>query len=143
MIEKKRFGIVALFIAFMVNASFHVCAEEADLVAIYQKALAHDALLASVRFENEATQELISQGRSLFLPSITATANYGENDNERKILTPGISSNELLSGNKAEYHDYDYGITTPLATMALRIDSMAASSSSCLVFCCSFFSMSG
>ena len=111
MIEKKRFGIVALFIAFMVNASLHVCAEEADLVAIYQKALAHDALLASVRFENEATQELISQGRSLFLPSITATANYGENDNERKILTPGISNNELLSGNKAEYHGYDYGIT--------------------------------
>ncbi len=101
----------ALLVTCMLAFSSHTYAQETDLIAIYEKALAHDALLASIRFENEATQELISQGRSLFLPNITATLDYDDNNNERKILTPSISSNVLLSGNQAKYHSYDYGIT--------------------------------
>jgi TolC family type I secretion outer membrane protein len=102
---------VVLLVTCMLAFSSHTYAQETDLIAIYEKALAHDALLASIRFENEATQELISQGRSLFLPNITATLDYDDNNNERKILTPSISSNVLLSGNQAKYHSYDYGIT--------------------------------
>ena len=102
---------VVLLVTCMLAFSSHTYAQETDLIAIYKKALAHDALLASIRFENEATQELISQGRSLFLPNITATLDYDDNNNERKILTPSISSNVLLSGNQAKYHSYDYGIT--------------------------------
>lgn len=119
MIDEKRFikfkflqllrnFLFLLPCIFMFNLAF---GEEIDLIEMYNKALAHDALLASAKFENQATQELITQGRSLFLPSITANIGYEENDNERKILTSAISSNVLLSGNKADYNGYDYGIT--------------------------------
>ena len=85
-------------------------AKDSDLLEIYQRALTYDALLSASRYQNDATKELINQGRSLFLPSITATGGYDEKDNERKILTPSIS-NELLSGTKADFHSYDYSIT--------------------------------
>lgn len=85
-------------------------AVNSDLIEIYEKALNYDSLLSASRYENQATKELINQGRSLFLPTITASGGYDNNDNERKILTPGLD-NELLSGNKADFHSYDYSIT--------------------------------
>ena len=107
-LELQRKLIFILLFTLLFHQAF---SEETDLIEIYNKAVAHDALLASVKFENQATQELISQGRSLFLPSITANIGYDEKDNERKILTSEISSNVLLSGDKADFHSYDYGIT--------------------------------
>ena len=107
-LELQRKLIFILLVTLLFHQAF---SEETDLIEIYNKAVAHDALLASVKFENQATQELISQGRSLFLPSITANIGYDEKDNERKILTSEISSNVLLSGDKADFHSYDYGIT--------------------------------
>lgn len=86
-----------------------IFADEKDLIGLYQQALSYDALLSSAKFQNEATQELITQGRSLFLPTISMTAGYDENDNQRKIYTN--IANSLLSGTKADYHSYDYGIT--------------------------------
>ena len=101
------------FLALTLQAIFiaNVFAANSDLIEIYEKAVNYDALLSASRYQNEATKELINQGRSLFLPSITASGGYDEKDNERKILTPGVSSNELLSGNKADFHSYDYNIT--------------------------------
>ena len=87
----------------------HLYAKDSDLIEIYQRALTYDALLSASRYQNDATKELIDQGRSLFLPSITATGGYDENDNERKILTN--IDNQLLSGTKADFHSYDYSIT--------------------------------
>jgi len=101
------------FLALTLQAIFiaNLFAANSDLIEIYEKAVNYDALLSASRYQNEATKELINQGRSLFLPSITASGGYDEKDNERKILTPGVSSNELLSGNKADFHSYDYNIT--------------------------------
>ena len=106
--------VLRLLLAFSLQPIFLIYAENlnnSDLIEIYEKAVNYDALLSASRFQNEATKELVNQGLSLFLPSITASAGYDENDNERKILTPGVASNELLSGNKADFHSYDYSIT--------------------------------
>ncbi|MDC0423281.1 TolC family outer membrane protein [Methylophilaceae bacterium] len=92
---------------FIFNPSIH--SQEKDLLAIYQQALSYDASLSSAKFQNEATHELIAQGRSLFLPSINVKAGYDENDNQRKIYTN--IDNALLSGTKADFNSYDYGIT--------------------------------
>ena len=107
----KLWKNIIIFLTCFFSIFQSVAADGNDLVEIYLKALTNDALLASMKFENQATQELISQGRSLFLPSISATLGYDQNNNERKILTTAISSNVLLSGNKADYRSYDYGIT--------------------------------
>ena len=100
-----------LFLAITATFIFHtsIHSQEKDLLAIYQQALSYDASLSSARFQNQATHELIAQGRSLFLPSINMKAGYDENDNQRKIYTN--IDNALLSGTKADYNSYAYGIT--------------------------------
>jgi outer membrane protein len=98
-----------LIITALLLSHTSIFADEKDLIGLYQQALSYDALLSSAKFQNEATQELITQGRSLFLPTISMTAGYDENDNQRKIYTN--IDNTLLSGTKADYHSYDYGIT--------------------------------
>ena len=85
--------------------------ETIDLISLYQEALRNDSLLSSARFQNEATRELIKQGKSLFLPSITMNASFDKQDKERKFLTSALPSNDLLSGRKVNYETYDYGVT--------------------------------
>ena len=97
------------FLGLYLMHPMNLYSKDSDLVEIYQRALTYDALLSASRYQNDATKELINQGRSLFLPSITATGGYDENDNERKILTN--IDNQLLSGTKADFHSYDYSIT--------------------------------
>ena len=85
--------------------------ERADLLSLYEEALRNDSLLSSARFQNEATRELIKQGKSLFLPSISMSASFDKQDKERKFLTSSLPSNDLLSGKKTNYNSYDYGVT--------------------------------
>ena len=85
--------------------------ERADLLSLYEEALRNDSLLSSARFQNEATRELIKQGKSLFLPSISMSASFDKQDKERKFLTSSLPSNDLLSGKKTNYDSYDYGVT--------------------------------
>ncbi len=70
--------------------------ETIDLISLYQEALKNDSLLSSARFQNEATKELIRQGKSLFLPSISLDASFDKQDKERKFLTSTLPSNDLL-----------------------------------------------
>ena len=75
-------------------------------MTLYQEALKNDSLLSSARFQNEATRELIKQGKSLFLPSISMSASFDKQDKERKFLTSSLPSNDLLSGKKTNYDSY-------------------------------------
>jgi TolC family type I secretion outer membrane protein len=85
--------------------------ETIDLISLYHEALRNDSLLSSARFQNKAAQELVKQGKSLFLPSITMNASFDKQNKERKFLTPSLPSNDLLSGKKTNYKKYDYGVT--------------------------------
>ena len=38
-------------------------------------------------------------------------ANFDNQDKERKFLTSSLPDNALLSGSKADYESYDYGVT--------------------------------
>jgi len=98
---------LAVTSTFIFQTSIH--SQEKDLLMLYQQALSYDASISSARFQNEATHELISQGRSLFLPNINMKAGYDEKNNKRKIYTN--IDNALLSGKEADYNSYDYGIT--------------------------------
>ena len=80
-------------------------------MTLYQEALKNDSLLSSARFQNQATKELIKQGKSLFLPSISMDASFDKLDKERKFLTSSLPSNDLLSGKKTNYESYNYGVT--------------------------------
>ena len=85
--------------------------EVTDLISLYEDALKNDSVLSSARFQNKAAQELVKQGKSLFLPSVTMNASFDSQDKERKFLTSSLPNNDLLSGKKADYESYDYGVT--------------------------------
>ena len=106
----KRF-LLAMFFAIGLFSPILHAQETIDLISLYQEALRNDSLLSSARFQNEATRELIKQGKSLFLPSITMNASFDKQNKERKFLTSALPSNDLLSGRKVNYETYDYGVT--------------------------------
>jgi len=106
----KRF-LLAMFFAIGLFSPILHAQETIDLISLYQEALRNDSLLSSARFQNEATRELIKQGKSLFLPSITMNASFDKQDKERKFLTSTLPSNDLLSGKKTNYESYNYGVT--------------------------------
>ena len=97
-----------VFLFCMSFSSFISAEKTSDLLSLYNEALRHDALLSAATLQNKATQELIDQGLSLLLPNISAQGSYTDLDNSRKFNTP--ISNELLSGDKADYQNYEYGV---------------------------------
>jgi len=105
----KQF-LLAMFFAIGLFIPILNAQETIDLISLYQEALRNDSLLSSARFQNQAAQELVKQGRSLFLPSITMNASFDKKNNERKFLTSSLPSNDLLSGKKTNYKTYDYGV---------------------------------
>ena len=105
----KRFLLATLSVIGLFSPILYAL-ETVDLMSLYQEALRNDSLLSSARFQNQAAQELVKQGRSLFLPSITMNASFDKKNNERKFLTSSLPSNDLLSGKKTNYKTYDYGV---------------------------------
>ena len=103
-----------LFFIFSLLFFFHARAEDKDLFELYLEALQNDPVLSSERYQNEAVKELINQGRSLFLPSISALANFDDRNQARKFLNTDSSLNTSSSlftrGNKADYDAYGYSV---------------------------------
>ena len=93
---------------------FHVKADDKDLFELYLEALQNDPVLSSERYQNEAVKELINQGRSLFLPSVSALANYDDRNQARKFLNTdsslSSSSSLFTRGTKADYDAYGYSV---------------------------------
>ena len=106
----QRF-LLAIFSAIGLFSPILNAQDTIDLISLYHEALRNDSLLSSAHFQNKAAQELVKQGRSLFLPSISMNASFDKQNKERKFLTPSLPSNDLLSGKKANYETYDYGVT--------------------------------
>ncbi len=106
----KQFLLIIIITLVPLNLKLNA-QETIDLISLYQEALKNDSLLSSARFQNEATKELIRQGKSLFLPSISLDASFDKQDKERKFLTSTLPSNDLLSGKKTNYESYNYGVT--------------------------------
>src|SRR6056300_1940659 len=93
---------------------FQVKADDKDLFELYLEALQNDPVLSSERYQNEAVKELINQGRSLFLPSVSALANYDDRNQARKFLNTDSSlsnsSSLFTRGTKADYDAYGYSV---------------------------------
>lgn len=93
---------------------FQVKADDKDLFELYLEALQNDPVLSSERYQNEAVKELINQGRSLFLPSVSALANYDDRNQARKFLNTdsslSSSSSLFTRGTKADYDAYGYSV---------------------------------
>jgi outer membrane protein len=101
-------------IAVLITSAFLTLnAQAADLIQVYQQALANDATYASARSSLTAGQERITQGRSGLLPSISANGNNLRNSGD-------ATTAEFLTGNMIKndtnYHTnaYTVSLTQPL-----------------------------
>ncbi|MFA9215922.1 MAG: TolC family outer membrane protein [Sphingomonadaceae bacterium] len=87
-------------IAVLITSAFLTLnAQAADLIQVYQQALANDATYASARAALEAGRERITQGRSVLLPSIQAS---GQNLRNSGDFTPfNVGTLDVVGGQLA------------------------------------------
>jgi outer membrane protein len=98
-------------IAVLITSAFLTLnAQAADLIQVYQQALANDATFASARSSLTAGQERITQGRSGLLPSVSASGTNLRNSGD-------ATSSEFLTGNmiKNDVNNHSNAYTVSLA----------------------------
>ena len=80
--------LIAVLIA---SAFLSLNAEAADLIQVYQQALANDAVYASARASLAAGRERIPQGRAALLPTVGLSGSYTRNDGDFSPFNQGAT----------------------------------------------------
>ena len=95
-------SLLAVLIA---SACLSINAQAADLIQVYQQALANDATFASARASLAAGRERVPQGRALLLPTIGLDGSVVKNDAESSPWYEGQLSNlgVMVTGSAANY----------------------------------------
>ena len=78
-----------LIAVLLAGAFFSLNAQAADLLQVYQQALANDATYASARASAQAGRERIPQGRAGLLPTIAASGNIGRTNTDYAPFNEG------------------------------------------------------
>ena len=98
--------VIVLFTVF--SPAARTAELQQNLLDIYQLALAHDPTLASARSDNNAQQEKITQGRALYLPTVTFSANASRSDSDIKYI--GTGNNPFSAGGPQTFDTAGYGV---------------------------------
>ncbi|MYN26471.1 TolC family outer membrane protein [Duganella levis] len=98
--------LIAVLIA---SAFLTLTAQAADLVQVYQQALANDATYASARSSLAAGEERITQGRSGLLPNISASGSNLRNDGYN--AGPDGTFGLFLTDSRTKYHSNSYTVS--------------------------------
>ncbi len=77
-----------------------------SLIDVYHQALAKDATLLSSLKANQASQELIEQGKALYRPTVSFTANANATQTDIKYIGANIFRNE----GRSNFEGYNYGV---------------------------------
>jgi outer membrane protein len=104
-----------LIAALIASAFLSLNAQAADLIQVYQQALANDAVYASARASLAAGRERVPQGRAALLPTVGLSGNYVRNDgtfspfNEGASLTsPTTGVTTIIGQTGAPYNSNQY-----------------------------------
>jgi outer membrane protein len=105
-----------LIAVLLASAFFSLNAQAADLLQVYQQALANDATFASARASAQAGRERITQGRAGLLPTVGVVGNVtrakGENTpwNEGTRITDEDGVTQIVSGGSATTTQKQYTV---------------------------------
>ncbi|MFC0131076.1 channel protein TolC [Massilia eurypsychrophila] len=100
-----------LIAALIASAFVSLNAQAADLIQVYQQALANDAVYASARASLAAGRERVPQGRAALLPSVGLTGSFARNDN---TFSPFNEGNTITSPT---------GVTTVVGRTGVPVNS--------------------
>jgi outer membrane protein len=109
-----------LIAVLLASAFISLNASAADLIQVYQQALANDATYASARAALSAGREKITQGRADLLPTVGITGSFIKNDNdvspwnEGQPRTDGLPGIVVGSGSNLRTHQYTLALQQPL-----------------------------
>ena len=87
-----------LIAALIASACLSLNARAADLIQVYQQALANDAVYASARASLAAGREKVPQGRASLLPTVGVTGSYARNNTEFSPYNEGVTLVNPLTG---------------------------------------------
>jgi outer membrane protein len=105
-----------LIAVLLASAFFSLNTQAADLLQVYQQALANDATYASARASAQAGRERVPQGRAGLLPTVGVIGNVtrGKNDyspfNEGTRITDEDGVTQIVSGNAATLTNKQYTV---------------------------------
>ncbi|WP_020654006.1 TolC family outer membrane protein [Massilia niastensis] len=102
-----------LIAVLLASAFFSLNASAADLIQVYQQALANDATYASARAALSAGQERITQGRAGLLPVVGVSGNYTKNDNDFSPWNEGAPG-VFGTGANLRTNEYTLSLQQPL-----------------------------
>jgi outer membrane protein len=114
-------------IAVLITSAFLTLnAQAADLIQVYQQALANDATYASARSTLEAGRERITQGRSGLLPTISANGGYTRNNGDfsadnggGQTTIGGVPVSALTQNSNYHTNVYAVSLSQPLFNLGL------------------------
>jgi outer membrane protein len=98
-------------IAVLLASAFSLNAQAADLIQVYQQALANDATYASARAAAAAGRERITQGRAGLLPTVGVTGDITKNNAD---FTNWDNNPLLRSGSNLRTKDIQVTLQQPL-----------------------------
>ena len=96
--------------ALILSASLNV--QAADLIQVYQQALANDAQYASARAALAVGQERVPQGRALLLPTVGLSGSNGRANTE--FVQAGSGSELNVASNTGHSNAYNLTLSQPL-----------------------------
>ena len=92
-----------LLAVLLAGAFLAPAAHAADLLQVYQQALANDATIASARASAQAGRESITQGRAGLLPTVAVTGNVTRVNNDNSPWNEPVEPGQNFSGNSRGY----------------------------------------
>jgi len=113
-------------IAVLITSAFLTLnAQAADLIQVYQQALANDATFASARSSLDAGRERITQGRAGLLPTISASGSYTRNRGDFVPPNEGIDivDGEIVNNQRRNQDNnskvYTVSLSQPVFNLGL------------------------
>lgn len=111
-----------LIAVLLASACFSLNAHAADLIQVYQQALANDATYASARASLAAGRERTTQGRAGLLPTVGLSGSISKNDSDfdpwnigQPITLPnGLPGVAAASGSNLRTNEYTLALSQPL-----------------------------
>ncbi|WP_370661920.1 TolC family outer membrane protein [Massilia alkalitolerans] len=111
-----RKSLLAVLVA---GAAFSLNASAADLLQVYQQALANDAIYASARASAAAGRERIPQGRAGLFPTVGITGSSIKNDRDASPFNEGARITDPLTGRETIVSGDDSNLRTSTYTLLL------------------------
>jgi outer membrane protein len=108
-----------LIAALIASAFVSLNAQAADLIQVYQQALANDAVYASARASLAVGRERVPQGRAGLLPTVGLSGSYARNNSDVSPFNEGATAISPVTGSPTTVGGSGVNVNTNEYTLAL------------------------